>query len=211
MDERKPKTKLIYLAVLVSLFYVNDFLFMPVHNYLEWLFVDYSVRIAAIAVILSAIKKNISTPQEFGLVKIGLKQGIIWSVLLSVAGVAIDQWGAGLLKNLSPVFRPATFPTITNPYVKIFDLTAGIALVSATEELIFRGYFYTVLKDVMKNPVVMIAVSSILFGLSHWSGGFNIIITATLWAVLPMYVMMRTGSVVPALIAHFVTDFVAFV
>jgi membrane protease YdiL (CAAX protease family) len=63
----------------------------------------------------------------------------------------------------------------------------------------------------MKNPGVMIAVSSILFGLSHWSGGLNIIITATLWAVLPMYVMVRTGSVVPALVAHFVTDFVAFV
>ena len=211
MEERKRKTKLMYLAVLVSFFYVNDFLFMPVRNYLEWLSVDYTVRIAAIAVILYVIKKNLSTPQEFGLVKIGLKQGLIWSVLLSVVGVAIDQWGAGFLKNLSPIFRPATFPTITNPYVKIFDLTAGIALVSVTEELIFRGYFYTVLKDVMKNPGVMIAVSSILFGLSHWSGGLNIIITATLWAVLPMYVMRRTGSVVPALVAHFVTDFVAFV
>ncbi len=67
------------------------------------------------------------------------------------------------------------------------------------------------MKRVIPKPVAMIMVSSLLFGLMHWSRGLNIIIVAGLWAIVPMYVMVRTGSVVPALIAHYVTDFVAFV
>ncbi len=211
MDERDRKVKVISLAILMSFFYLNDFLYMPVHNYREWLFVDYAVRIAAVAVILYLIKKNTATPADFGLVKLDLKQGVSWSVLASAAGVLVDQLGAGLLEKLSSSLKPATFPVIKNLSLKVVDLTAGIALVSVTEELIFRAFFYTVMKRFIPKPVAMIMISSLLFGLMHWSQGLNIIIVATLWAIVPMYVMVRTGSVVPALIAHYVTDFAAFV
>ncbi len=141
MDERDRKVKVLSLAILMSFFYLNDFLFMPVHNYREWLFVDYAVRIAAVAVILYLIKKNLSSPADFGLVKLDLKQGVTWTVLASVTGVLIDQVGTGFLEKLSSSLKPASFPVIKNLSLKIVDMTVGIALVSVTEELIFRAFF----------------------------------------------------------------------
>ncbi len=210
MEERQNKSGIPYLAVLVALFYVNDFLFMPVRGYQMWLFVDYMVRIAALVVIIYLIRARTATARDFGLMPMALKQGVFWSILLSITGVLIDQAGADLLARVSPIMKQAAYPSITNPYIKTFDLTVGVALVSITEELIFRAYFYSVLKGVIKKTGVLIAVSCVVFGFSHWSLGWNIIITATVWSILPMYVMVRTGSVVPALIAHYVTDFAAF-
>ena len=51
-------------------------------------------------------------------------------------------------------------------------------------------------------------VSALLFGLIHWSTGLHAVISAALWG-LPMVAMIRTGSVVPAMISLYVTDLVS--
>ena len=56
----------------------------------------------------------------------------------------------------------------------------------------------------------VIAISCCLFGLIHWSAGLHAVIATAIWGILPMIALIYTGSLWPAIVAHFVTDVVAF-
>lgn len=210
VNEDNQKAKLLSLLVLTSLFLLNDIPLIYTHTYISWLLIDYSVRLLAIFIIFYLIKHKISTPSEFGLIKIGIKQFILWSIVLSVSGVMIDQIGYELLEKILPKFQIMSYLKVENTLIKVFDLTAGLLLVSVTEELIFRGYYFSVLKSYTKSPFIIISTSSLMFGLIHWSLGLHGIIVAVMWGILPMVAMLKTGSVFPAIIAHYVTDFISF-
>jgi hypothetical protein len=199
------------LVLLTSIFLLNDFLFFYVKSYKGWLLVDYSTRLLAILIITYLIKTKECLFSDFGLVKIQLKPFALWAVLLSITGVLIDQIGWEFFEKVLPKVWALPFPKIENPFVKAFDVTVGIALVSVTEESIFRGYYFSVLRDRVKSPVLIVTISSVIFGLIHWSCGLHAIIATALWAVLPMVSVLRTRSILPAMVAHFATDFFDFV
>ena len=210
VSEGNQRAKLLSLIVLTSLFLLNDIPLIYTHTYISWLLIDYLVRLIALFIIFYLIQYKISILSEFGLIKIGIMPLIIWSIGLSVTGVMIDQIGYELLERILPKFQIMSYPKIENPFIKVFDLTAGLLLVSITEELIFRGYYFSVLKNYTKSPFIIITVSSFMFGLIHWSLGLHGIIVAAIWGILPMIAIWKTGSVFPAIAAHYVTDFVGF-
>lgn len=211
VNEAIPRAKLLSLIVLILLFLLNDIPLIYAHTYISWLLIDYSVRLLALFIIFYLIKHKISVSSEFGLIKIGIKQFILWSIVLSVTGVMIDQIGYKLIEKILPKFQIMSYLKVENTLIKVFDLTAGLLLVSVTEELIFRGYYFSVLRSYTKSPFIIISTSSLMFGLIHWSLGLHGIIVAAMWGILPMIAMWKTGSVYPAIIAHYVTDFVSFV
>src|SRR3989338_2073304 len=210
INEDNQRAKLLSLIVLTLLFLLNDFPLIYAHTYISWLLIDYSVRISALSIILYLVKRKISFSSEFVLVKIEIKPLVIWAAVSSIIGIAVDQIGWRYLERILPETQIMSFPKIKNPFVKGFDLTAGMLLVSITEELIFRGYYFSVLRSYTKNPFIIISISSLMFGLIHWSLGLHGIIVAAIWGILPMIAMWKTGSVFPAIIAHYVTDFVGF-
>lgn len=207
-DHEQQKRRLVVLAVLSSVYLLNDFLFMRARSYGEWLAVDYGSRFLAIGIILWLLKQKISLPAEFGLKRIPLRQGLMWMLLLTLTGVLIDQAGWRFFEKILPHTQLAAMPKIDSPFVKTFDLTFGVALVAVSEEIVFRGYCYSALYDLM-GPRLLVPVSALLFGLIHWSAGLHAVISTALWGVLPMVAMIRTGSVVPAMIAHYITDLVS--
>lgn len=209
-SEDNQRVKLLSLIVLTLFFLLNDIPLIYAHTYLSWLLIDYSVRLLALFIIFYLIQHKISVPSEFGLIKIRIKQFILWSIVLSVSGVMIDQIGYELLEKILPKFQIMSYLKVENTLIKVFDLTAGLLLVSVTEELIFRGYYFSVLKSYTKSPFIIISTSSLMFGLIHWSLGLHGIIVAVMWGILPMVAMLKTGSVFPAIIAHYVTDFISF-
>lgn len=204
------KSKLLSLIVLTLLFLLNDIPLIYAHTYISWLLIDYSVRLLALFIIFYLIQQKISVSSEFGLIKIGIRQFILWSIVLSVTGVMIDQIGYKLLEKILPKFQIMPYLKVENTLIKVFDLTAGLLLVSVTEELIFRGYYFSVLRSYTKSPFIIISISSLMFGLIHWSLGLHGIIVAAMWGILPVISMLKTGSVFPAIIAHYVTDFISF-
>lgn len=202
--------KLLYLALLVSPFLLNDFPLIYAKTYIQWILIDYAVRILIIAAIIYLVKKKNVSLSEFGLVRINLKQFFKWSLILSFVGIVIDQVGWRFFDSILPKTKLMSYPTTGNALLNAIDLTFGLCLVSISEELVFRGYFYTVARNYTKKFFIITAFSSVVFGAIHWSLGLHAVIVSAIWGVLPMIALLKTGSVIPALFAHYATDFVSF-
>ncbi len=183
---------------------------MSVTTYVGWLITDYVGRIIVLLMMGYLIKRKISSFADFGFTKIKAKPLIFWAILLSVSGVFIDQFGRRFFESILPHTQMMVFYKITNPTIRIIDLTFGLLLVALTEEAVFRGFYNSVLSKWIKNPVAFLIVSSITFGLIHWSLGLHSVITSALWGVLPMIVLWKTQSILPAIIAHYLSNLVAF-
>jgi membrane protease YdiL (CAAX protease family) len=208
MGTREQDRSLVILAILSAIYLLNDFLFMRAGGYIEWLAIDYGSRFLAIGIILYLFRRKISVPAEFGLKSIPFRTGLVWVLVLAITGVLIDQAGWRFFERVLPFTQLASMPKIGNPLVRTFDLTFGVTLVAVSEEMVFRGYCYSALHDRMSSPVLVLA-SAVLFGLIHWSTGLHAIISTALWGILPMVAMIRTRSVLPAMIAHYITDLVS--
>jgi membrane protease YdiL (CAAX protease family) len=200
--------RIVCLAILSSIFLLNDFLFLTAKSYGAWLLIDYGSRLLALGIVLALVRRKISRAAEFGLTGIPFQSGLLWLLLLTVTGLVIDQVGWRFLEQLLPDTRLASMPKIENSFVNIFDLTFGVALVAASEEAVFRGYFYSALRDRLP-PRALVALSAILFGMIHWSQGLHAVVSTALWGILPMVSMVRTGSIIPAMMAHYITDLVS--
>ena len=208
MNESEQDRRLIILAVLSSIFLLNDLLFLKTTGYGAWLLIDYGSRLLALGIVLALVRRKTSRTDEFGLTGIPFRSGLRWLLLLTAAGLLIDQAGSRLLEQLLPGTQLASMPKITNAAVNIFDLTFGLALVALSEEAIFRGYFYSALHDRLSFRS-LVALSAVLFGMIHWSQGLPAILSTALWGILPMVSMDRTRSIIPAVIAHYITNLVS--
>jgi membrane protease YdiL (CAAX protease family) len=208
MHQREQDRRLVILALLSSIFLLNDYLFMMARSPAAWLMIDYGSRLLAIGIVLYLIHKNISSAGEFGLAGLPFRSGLRWVFLLTVAGVLIDQVGWRVLEQVLPNTQLTSMPKISNPFVNIVDLTLGVALVAVSEEIVFRGYCFSALQG-RWPPWVIVSVSAVLFGMIHWSQGLHAIASTALWGVLPMVAMAKSGSVIPAMIAHYITDIVS--
>jgi len=209
MEHTARSDKLLILLVLSALFLLNDFLLIPAKDFVSWVAIDYVTRITAIAVIIVVIRRNVSSPSEFGLKWIGMRQLFIWSLVLTVTGILIDQVVWRYFKTILPDTQMMSFPQTRNKILNAFDLSVGVALVSISEELVFRGYFFSVARNYLQSTTAIVLLSLPLFGLIHWSVGCHATVTTALWGVLPMVMVARTGSIYPAIIAHFLTDVVS--
>lgn len=210
MKAAARETKLLVLLILSSLFLLNDFAMIQVKRYIPWLMIDYGTRLAALAIIVAVVRRRISSIEDFGLRNTPLRGLIQWAAFLTIIGIVIDQAGWRYLEYVLPDTHLMSIPQTKNVFINVFDLTAGLALVSVSEELIFRGYFLSTLRLYTNSSALIIILSSITFGLIHWSMGIHAILSTALWGVLPMVAVIRTGSIYPAIIAHYLTDLVSF-
>jgi membrane protease YdiL (CAAX protease family) len=201
--------RFLILAVLSSIFLLNDFLFMKAGDYGVWLLVDYGSRLLAVGIVLALMQRKLSRAAEFGLTGISFRSGLAWALLLTATGILIDQVGWRFLEQHLPFTQLTSMPKIKSPFVNIFDLIFGLTLVAVSEEIVFRGYFYSALHKQLSSPA-LVALSMVLFGMIHWSQGLHAIASTALWGILPMVSVIRTRSVIPAVIAHYITDFVSF-
>ena len=208
MKVSEQDRRLIILAVLSSIFLLNDLLFLKATGYGTWLLIDYGSRLLALGIVFALVRRKTSRPDEFGLTGIPFRPGLRWLLLLTAAGLLIDQVGLRFLEQLLPGTQLASMPKITNAAVNVFDLTFGLALVALSEEAIFRGYCYSALHDRLSFGALM-ALSAVLFGMIHWSQGLPAVVSTALWGMLPMVSMARTRSIIPAVIAHYITNLVS--
>ena len=156
---------------------------------------------------------------------------IWWTIVASVGGVGIGQTVWPFLMYRLPSTSLFSFPSLSGP-LRIVDVTVGVALVGVSEEIMFRslalrailamvpsigrersqppGPPMSVFEIGRKGKVIVVVASSLVFGIIHWGSGVHAIISATTWGILPMVALIRTGSIWPAVIAHYATDLVAF-
>ena len=83
----------------------------------------------------------------------------------------------------------------------------NVLFTCVAEEAFFRGYLQNRLKTLISNPTFSmpfsIAVSSILFGLAHFSGGINFMIVATLAGIVYGLSYHWSGRLSIAIATHF--------
>jgi len=78
------------------------------------------------------------------------------------------------------------------------------------EELVFRGYLRAFLSRYAKRASIIVLISSLAFGLIHWSGGgAKVLVTSAIGAVF-MILYLRTSSLPAIMTAHFAVNFVDY-
>lgn len=139
-----------------------------------------------------------------------------WSLIAALLAVVVLQSG-GVLH-----FRIIEFPADAPPVIDFADLPIwqtwlfilmAAAVAGITEEVGFRGYMQVPLEG-RYGPAVGITITSIVFVVFHlnqaWASGVGILIIifagGAMWGVIALV----SGSLIPAMISHTVTDIVNF-
>jgi sodium transport system permease protein len=131
-----------------------------------------------------------------------------------VLGAVLMWLGAGsgtlILSNLLSYAFPDSSQSLNEEYMTILEgvpfvgALILIALVPAVcEELMYRGYLFTALKQKMKLPVAIFIVS-LLFGISHMS--LIKLLPTMLLGVALAYTIEQTDSLVNSSLIHFLNN-----
>jgi membrane protease YdiL (CAAX protease family) len=144
-----------------------------------------------------------------------LGYGIATGLLLLVANAALGTLFAsfGVRQN-----QAEQYPLFAGDYVgqALFMLGAAV-LVPIGEEILFRGYLFHTLRRIGAGtnwglPLAFV-VSALLFGLAHslaaTEGVVALIVPTFVMGIGLAYVVHRTGSVLPAIVAHAMNNGVA--
>ncbi len=133
---------------------------------------------------------------------------VVWTLLLAVAGLAIEllfrQLGLALGWAESPLLEKLLPRTTGERWAFVaLSLVAGFG-----EEIVYRGYAIPVLGHLV-GDIGAVALASAVFGVLHaYQGSVGIARTALMGAVLA-WGLLATGSLWPPIAAHALIDVVA--
>jgi len=116
--------------------------------------------------------------------------------------VPISQWA-----DWTVLFR---YRRIEDPTLYWLDLSVGLLLVAASEELVCRRLAFGWLSSAGKNGFQIVAISAVLFAFAHWARGLGNIILALLVGLLYMALYLQLKRIWPLVVAHWLDDFIAF-
>lgn len=200
------------LIILCSPFYLNDLSNIFVKDWRLWLLIDYTgAKLFPLLVMLYLIRNRILRPAAFiGLQRPSAVSCLSVVVIAVLSALFIEQNGPLLLKRFFRDLPLGSIPTIPDPLWKWIDLSAGLLLVGALEEAVFRGYFFSFLRQYTCRSSIFIVISAVAFGFIHWSGGLHqIILTAAVGAVF-MLLYLRTYSLPAIIMSHFIVNFIDY-
>jgi len=198
------------LVLLTTPFFLNDFGFLMTDTAPQWIAVDYGSKVLALALLLLVVPLRQAAAATIKL-RIPVKDAVSPAVLCTMAVIIIDH----VFRVTIPIeidslvlFR---YPALDPGFLYWTDVTFGLALTAVSEEFVFRGVFAKLMAPYLNSPVVMIAVSALVFALIHWSHGVTSMVVAGFAGVALMMLYLRTGSVLPGIVAHYAVNFWDFV
>lgn len=209
-NQNTKSIKTIYFYVLTLIYILNDFVFIHTTKISYYLAFDYFFRIISIILIIYLLKRKIISFPYLKLNTLPVKEIIFWALYLVMFAIVIFYVLEEILLRIIPDVHLFSYPKYDSAVIKIIDCILGMIVVSLSEELIFRGYCYSYLAEKIKNPVNIIIIISVVFGLIHWSLGIVPVITTAVWGVFAAASVARTDSLLPALFAHYLIDLISF-
>lgn len=135
-----------------------------------------------------------------------------WAMIASAFGIAALS---GLWIVLAGLMRtpPNALPSVQGvpPLTVAAILAVSILAAPITEEIAFRGYVMGMLRRVV-SPTWAILLSSLLFAAAHLTQGLyaDKLVVYFLAGIGIAFVAYRTGSLIPAMIAHSAADLTFF-
>lgn len=196
----------ILFVVLTMPFLLNDIGFIWATNAAQWLGVDYATKILVIGVIVGhpmlrqSARGSVTWPRPMLIAVVGT----LAVTVVSIVGLTwIDNQGLDAATALQ------AFQGIDQTWLVIFDLTVGLALTAVAEELVFRRLYLETFATILPRTSLYL-VSAALFAAIHWSNGLGTVAGAFVIGLMLLWLTRRTGSLLPAIAAHYVINLVAF-
>jgi uncharacterized protein len=127
---------------------------------------------------------------------------LAWTLGLTAGGIAVIAASRGLRLRETPLVHHILPETRGEKLAFVgVSVTAGVC-----EEVVFRGFLIPVLAVATGSVAVAALASSAVFGLLHgYQGAVGVVRTALLGLLLALP-LLATGSIVPAILAHFLID-----
>ncbi len=205
------ESKLEWFTLLAAPFILNDIAYIFVRDYRVWFAIDYLfVKAFPLVIIVYILRTGKATTGDLGIKMPSLSQLATWTIFMAAFGIAIDQVGWRFFAKILPPAGIRGYPQIPVPWLATIDLYFGLLCAGFFEEVIFRGLAFTACRARLESTPAVFLITAVLFGLAHWSTGLHAIITTGIIGALFMIVMWRTGSVVPAILAHFLVNYVSY-
>lgn len=196
--------------ILLAPFYLNDLGFWVFkQSPLSFYLLDYSCRVFVLAVIALGLVQQKWTVSLFGLGRHPWRPFAAWALGLSVLGLMIDQGFDHIIGTSLAFTALFKFPNPDSLVLKVFDQSVGILLVALSEEIVFRGFLQQKLSASMPGGRAVL-IQTLAFALIHWGSGLKPTLVSWVWSLPPTFAVLVTRSVWPGVVAHFVTDFIAF-
>jgi membrane protease YdiL (CAAX protease family) len=210
-QRRTTELHILVLILLVSPFYLNDFASIFIRDWRLWLLIDYvGVKLFPFAVALWLIRGRKMRPAEFGLTTQSVPSFFAVFLVVALVGTVIDQNGYRLIATLPGYAALGGMPEITSPVWNWVDLTLGLLAVGIFEELVFRGFMRTFISRYTENAFAIVAISSVAFGLAHWSQGLHAVLITSIIGAVFMMAYLRTRSLPAIMLAHFAINFIDY-
>ncbi len=211
-DNGCDSLNVVALAVLFAPFYLNDFANVYIHDWRTWLAIDYIFVKALPLLLVSWMVKRRQLSRAVLAYRMGSMRAVFMTLLLATGiGVFLDQNGYAAIAALPGYSALGGMPGIPLPAVNWFDLTVGLAFVGLVEETVFRAVLAELLMHSEDSGIVVTTVvSSLAFGLIHWSAGLHVVIVTSAIGAVFMLIYLRWRALAALALAHAIVDFVDF-
>lgn len=209
MAKQVAVTRSVLFGLLLVPFFANDVLFHFMTTPAAIYGVDYVIRVVVIgAFVLSP------PPRSLAVESLRWRSKYLWGVVLAVV-VAVVIWAESptvdyVFQRWTGWWRYAGYPALDMGALKVFDLTVGLLLVAVSEELVCRALACDVFRRLTTNRALVAMLSSLLFGLVHWGGGLGGVASGAVAGLLLTGLYFASGSLVPAIAAHYAVDLILF-
>jgi membrane protease YdiL (CAAX protease family) len=173
---------------------------------MAWIICDYAGRVGALTVLVAipAARAVAFEKRHAKLAGWKLADWILTFVLF--AGLfcrALSSSGLGGLGRLG------RYPTL-HGWVRVLDIVLGLALVAYSEEILFRRCARHILRVKLGDGFLMVITTAVIFAAAHWTFGFVNIVTAGCIGIVAMIFYQKSEAIWPVVVAHYLTDIVAF-
>jgi uncharacterized protein len=173
-----------------------------------WMFWDYAGRLGGLAV-LAVIPSARAVAFRREQLRMVPWKVASWIVGIVLADHHLGGWTRRTLNTALPATTLGVYPQPSG-WLYFIDIVFGIALVAYSEEIVFRRCAHHVFKNYVNDGVVLVVVTSLLFGAYHWWAGAGNVIEATIMGVLLILFFRRSGALWPVVLGHYLIDFVDF-
>jgi len=172
----------------------------------SWLICDYAGRIGALLLLAAIPAARVVAFRRRPLL-ISWWETMLWIILFVTVFTTVEPRLVNYGTRWFPHIQVGHYPSLHGG-LRLFDLTAGLALVACQEEIVFRRCAREVFAGWGDAP--MIGLTAFIFAAYHWWSGIANMIGVFVFGVCAMLFLKRTGALWPIVLAHFLVDLIHF-
>ena len=200
----------LWLAVILAVgpFIVRRIALLGDDNYLHWMAVDYLARcISLIGVILGFYSGLLQSPHP----RTGRLSSLLVFSLLFAAECVEQTFGYRILEPYFRFLETSSWPPISDPTVRIADLSLGLLFAVFVEEVVFRKFLFAVIERWLPQRLPVIIISSAVFALIHFTSGVvDTMVNAFVNGIFLAIAYWTTRRLSVCVASHYLIDLLIF-